>query len=104
MEIPRLGVQSELQLLAYATATAKQDPNPLSEARDQTHDLMMPSGICFSCAIMGTPFILYVLFICIFLFLWLHLLHMEVPKPQLQPMPDSLTQCARPRIELVLHW
>ena len=53
MEVPRLGVKSELQLLAYARATAMQDlscicdlhrslqqhqiPNPLSEARDQTH-------------------------------------------------------------------
>jgi len=50
MELPRLGVQSELQLLAYTTAAATPDPsrifnlhhsswqhwilNPLSEARD----------------------------------------------------------------------
>ena len=65
MEIPRLGVQSELQLpataTATATATAMQDlsricnlhhrslqrwiPNPLSKARDPTHNLMVPSGI-----------------------------------------------------------
>ena len=54
MEVPRLGVKSELQLSACATAT--RDPsrvcdlhhssqqhqilNPLSEARDQTHVLM----------------------------------------------------------------
>ena len=53
MEVPRLGVISELQLPAYATATATPDLsrvcdlhhsswkrwvlNPLSEARDQTH-------------------------------------------------------------------
>ena len=59
MEIPRLGVESELQLLAYTTATAAPDPscvcnlhhssgqsqilNPLSEARDQTHILMKTS-------------------------------------------------------------
>ena len=52
MEVPRLGVKSKLQLPAYTTATATQDPshtcdlhrssqqhqilNPLSEARDQT--------------------------------------------------------------------
>ena len=52
MEVSRLGVESELQLWAYATATATQDLscvcdlhhssgqgqvlNPLSEARDQT--------------------------------------------------------------------
>ena len=52
MEVPRLGVKSELQVLAYATATAVLDPsricnlccslqqcrilNPLIKARDQT--------------------------------------------------------------------
>ena len=57
MEVPRLGVYSELQLLASATATATQDPscicdlyhssrqcqilNPLSEARDGTCNLMV---------------------------------------------------------------
>ena len=54
MEVPRLRVKSELQLLAYTTATAMPDPslvcdhsswqrrilNPLSIARDQTHVLM----------------------------------------------------------------
>ena len=53
MEVPRLGVESELQLLAYATATAMPNPsliccslqqcgilNPLIEARDGTHILM----------------------------------------------------------------
>ena len=71
MEVPRLGVKSELQLLAYATATAMQDPshicdlhhssrqcwilNPLSEARDQTCSLMVPSQICFCSTTMGTP-------------------------------------------------
>ena len=29
--------------------------NPLREARDQTHNLMGPSRICFRCAMMGTP-------------------------------------------------
>ena len=52
MEVPRLGVESELQLLAYVTAIATQDPshvcnlyhslqqrwmlNPVIEARNQT--------------------------------------------------------------------
>ena len=56
MEVPRLGVESELQLLATATATARPNPssicdphcssqqcrilNPLIEARDQTGLLM----------------------------------------------------------------
>ena len=60
MESPRLRVESELQLPAYATDTAKQDPScicdlhhsswqrrilkPLSEVRDRTHNLMVPSS------------------------------------------------------------
>ena len=56
MEVPKLGVESELQLLAYTTATATPDPslvcnlhpssrqcqilNPLSQARDRIHILM----------------------------------------------------------------
>ena len=56
MAVPRLGVKSELQLLAYATTTAPWDLscicdlchsswqhwilNPLNEARDRTHVLM----------------------------------------------------------------
>ena len=66
MEISRLGVLLELQLLAFATATATQDPsrlcdlyhssqqrqilNPLSEAADRTRNLMVPSRIGFCCA------------------------------------------------------
>ena len=62
MEVPRVGVKSELQLLAYATATATPDPsyvcdqyhssqqhqilNPLSKARDQTCVLMAASQFC----------------------------------------------------------
>ena len=75
MEVPRLGVQLELQLPATATATETQDPscicnlhhsswqcqilNPLSEARDQTHNLMGTSRIRFHCATMGTPQIIF---------------------------------------------
>jgi len=61
MEVPRLGVQSELLLPAYARAAATRDPsrlcdlhhgspqcwtfNPLSKDRDQTRNLMVPSRI-----------------------------------------------------------
>ena len=61
MEAPRIGVQLELQLPAYTTATATQDSNrvwylhhssqqrrivnQLSEARDQTPNLIVPSQI-----------------------------------------------------------
>ena len=71
MEVPRLEVKSELQLLAYPTATATPDssricelphssrqhhiPDPLSEAGDQTHILMDTSWICFRCTTMVTP-------------------------------------------------
>ena len=71
MEVPRLGVESELLLPAYTTATATLDPshvwdlhlssqqrgilNPRSEARDRTCNLMVPSRICFHCSTTGTP-------------------------------------------------
>ena len=61
MKVPRLGVESELSLPAYARATATRDPSricdlhpnsrqrqilhPLSEARDRTRNLLVPSWI-----------------------------------------------------------
>ena len=69
MEIPRLGVESELQLPAHSTATAMWDPscicnlhyssrqhqilNPRSEARDRTCILMDASWIGFYGTTMG---------------------------------------------------
>ena len=63
-EVSGLGVESELQLPAYTTATTTPDPshicdlhhssrqhrilNPLSEARDQIRILMAPSRNRFS--------------------------------------------------------
>ena len=71
VEVPRQGVQSELQLMAYATVTATWDPslvcslhhssrhrqilNPPSKARDQTYILRDTSQICFHCTTIGTP-------------------------------------------------
>ena len=71
MEVPRLGVQSGLQLPAYTTAIATQDLrricnlhhssrqrqilNTLSEARDRTRNLMVSGQIRFHCATMATP-------------------------------------------------
>ena len=71
MEVPSIEVKSELQLLAYSTATAMQDlshicdlhhsswqsriPNPLSEARDRIHILMDTSQISFHSATTETP-------------------------------------------------
>ena len=70
-EFPRLGVELELQLPAYTTATATPDLSPicnlhhssqqcqildsLSEARGQTLNLMVPSQIHFCCTMMETP-------------------------------------------------
>ena len=71
MEVPRLGVQSELHLPSYTTATATQDLsqvcnlhhssqqhhilNPLSEARGPTRNLVDPSPVHFHWATIGTP-------------------------------------------------
>ena len=49
MEIPRLGIESELQLLDYSTPQKHRILNPLSEARDQTCILMGTSQIRFHC-------------------------------------------------------
>ena len=84
MEVSRLTVESELQLLAYTTATVKQDLshvcklhhssqqqwifNPLREARDWTCNLMVTSWIGFCCATMGTP--VSSLFIYVFIYLF----------------------------------
>ena len=71
MEIPRLGVELELQPPAYTTATAMQDLscicdlhhsswqhqilNPLSQARDWTCILMDTSRVRYGWATTGTP-------------------------------------------------
>ena len=71
MEVPRLEVYLELQLLAYTTSTAMPDPshlcdlhrssrqrrilNPLSEGRDQTRNLVVPNWILFYWTTTGTP-------------------------------------------------
>jgi len=47
-EVPRLGVTTELLMQRWIL-------NPLSEAGDQTHKLMVPSGIRFRRATMETP-------------------------------------------------
>ena len=71
MEVPRLGVESELQLPSYTTATATPDRslvcdlhhsswqrqilNLLSKAGIWTHILTDTSQICFRCTTTGTP-------------------------------------------------
>ena len=69
--VPRLGVDLERQLSACTTATVTWDLshvchlhhssrqhqilNPLRDARDKTHNLMVTSQICHHCATTGTP-------------------------------------------------
>ena len=73
MVVPRLGVQSELQLPAYTTTTATPDLsqvcnlyhssqqhqilNPLREARGRTRILTDASWIHFCCTATGTPYL-----------------------------------------------
>ena len=75
MELPRLGVQLELQLLVCTVATGTPDPiricnlhhnswhrqilNPLSKARDQTCVLRDTSQIRFHWAMMQTPILIF---------------------------------------------
>ena len=74
-QVPRLGGETEVQLLVYTIATVMPDPscicklhhsswqcsrqrqilNPLSKPRDRTCVLMDASQIRFHCATMGTP-------------------------------------------------
>ena len=90
MEIPRLGVKSELQLLACATATATPDLscicdlhhsswqhqilNTLTEASDQTL-ILMDTGQILNPLSFSENFLIIFLF-----FLGPHLWHMEVPR------------------------
>ena len=71
MEVPRLGIELEMQLPAHATTMAMPDLNricklghslqphwilnPLSEDRDWTCILMDTSQVCFCWATIGTP-------------------------------------------------
>ena len=75
VEVPRLGVELELQLLVYTTATAAWDPsricdlcysswqcqilNPLSTAWDWTCVLMYHSQVHYHWATIGTPIIIF---------------------------------------------
>ena len=90
MEVPRLGVKSELQLLAYATATAMPDLsciydpgqprnlNPLSDARNRTWILIDTCWVLNSLSHSGNscPFPSYISLGCFpiwgFLILFIH--------------------------------
>ena len=89
MEVHRLGVESELQLPAYTTATSMPDLihvcdlyhglqqcwilNLLSEARDRTRIFLDTSWVCFWWATEGTPLtaiILHDIYITHFFISW----------------------------------
>ena len=113
MEVPRLEVQSELQLLAYAIAMATPYPshihdlchsfqqlwilNPLSEAGDRTQILMDTSCV---------GFFLFVFLFFVFVFSGLYPRHREVPrlgvKLELQ-MPATATATAIQDLSHVCH-
>ena len=59
MEVPRLGVKSELQLLGTAQPQQRWILNPLIEARDRTHTLINTSQIHYHRTMRGTPRILF---------------------------------------------
>ena len=77
MEIPKVAVESELWLLAYARATQDQSRicdlhcssqphqilNPLSKTRDGTRNLMVTSQIHFCCVTMRTPRLSILIFV-----------------------------------------
>ena len=115
MEDSRLGVKSELELLAYTTGTAMPYPsrvcdlhhssqqrqifNPLSKARDRTRMLTDTSQICFRCATMGTPLSSFLnhertLYLCFYvcIYFWLYPRHAEVPGPGIKPTPQQRAQ------------
>ena len=73
MEVPRISIELELQLIADTTATVTRDlshicdlhhgsqqhriADPLSEARVRTRILMDTCRVCFRCGAMATPHI-----------------------------------------------
>ena len=123
MEFPRLGVNLELRLSAYTTATATWDLswdfdlhhsawqcqilNPLSGARNQTWVLMDTSMVHYHWATVGTPKSILIFRSC----WWGHLrgwvrnwgtAHRDQMLAQ-EPVPWVATQCQQLRWDL-LHW
>ena len=98
MKVPRLGVESELQLPAYAAATSRPDlncvcdlqhsseqrqiPSPLSKGRDRTQVLMDISQVRCCWAMRGNPCHIFFSFLFFFSFVLLGppLRYMEVPR------------------------
>ena len=66
MAVPRLGVESELQLPTYTTATATRDPSCICDLHHSSwqHWILQPlsEGRGRTCILVDTSFILFVLF------------------------------------------
>ena len=104
MEVSRLGVKSELHLLAYTTAAAMWDLscicnlhhsssqcqilNPLIEANDRTRILMDTSQFCYLRATTGTPSLLFSYII--FVLVWFLLGFFSFPWTCYPPVTDEL--------------
>ena len=90
MEVPRLGVKSySCQPTTYIHHSSQQHRilNPLSKARDQIGNLMVPGRICFCCATMVFIF---------FYYCWLPLFCLSVSAvPQSDPviLPSVFEYC-----------
>ena len=78
MKVPRIGVELELQLLAYTSVTAMclwPTPhlmampilNPLSEARDRTHVLTDTSWVCYCWTMIRIRIFYFLIFFAFFL-------------------------------------
>ena len=55
MEVPRLGSNRSCSCQPTPQSQQCRILNPLSEARDRTRNLLVPSQICFWCTTTGTP-------------------------------------------------
>ena len=99
MEFPRLGVESKLQLLAYATATAM----PLLHPKPQPAAMPDPLTNGARPGIKPTPsWTLFRSFFFFFFFLGPYQWHMEIPKlgVKLEPqLPAYITATATPDIQ-----
>ena len=63
MEVPRLGVESELQPLAYARATAMRDPSCVCNLHQSSWQRRIVNLLCHK----GTPQVFFCLFVfCLF--------------------------------------
>ena len=57
MEVPRLGVKLELQLLIYTTATAMQDPSFVCSLHHSSWQRWIPDPLIEACILMDTSLI-----------------------------------------------